>query len=346
MRVALVCPYSWSFPGGVQTHVGGLAEALRDRGVEAEILAPADGPVDADGFHPLGRSIGFTWEGTVTRVALLPSTVARAARVVRARRFDVVHVHEPMLPAAGLTAVWAARAPVVGTFHMVARRHFWYRVWRPVVEPTAQRLAARIAVSVAARDFAAQAFPGPYELIPNAIDTHAFAAGERDGTRIVFVGRAEPRKGLSVLLDALARLPEHVTLDLVGVQGSFGPRVRAHGRVSDGERRRLLAEADVLCAPSLGGESFGVVLVEGMAAGLPVVASDIEGYRAVLPPEAGRLVPPGDAGALAAELEALVGDAQLRARLGGAARREAQRYDWDNVVGRVLEVYERALRRR
>ncbi|MGZ4388018.1 MAG: glycosyltransferase family 4 protein [Gaiellaceae bacterium] len=345
MRVALVCPYSWSFPGGVQTHVAGLADALRDCGVDAEILAPADGPVDLDGFHPLGRSIGFTWEGTVTRVALQPATVGRTARLVRSGRFDVVHVHEPMLPAAGLAAVWAARVPVVGTFHMVARRQFWSRVWRPVVQPTARRLAARIAVSVAARDFAAQAFPGPYELIPNAIDTSAFAPGERDGTRIVFVGRPDPRKGLPVLLDALGRLPEHVTLDLVGVHGDYGPRVRAHGRVSDDERRRLLAQADVLCAPSIGGESFGVVLLEAMAAGLPVVASDIDGYRAVLPPEAGRLVPPGDAGALAAELGTLIESAQLRARLGGAARREAQRYDWDNVVGRVLEVYERARRR-
>lgn len=341
MRVALVCPYSWSFPGGVQTHVAGLADALRDRGCDAEILAPADGPVDVEGFVPLGRSIGFTWEGTVTRVALQPATVGRTAREVRSRRFDVVHVHEPMLPAAGLAAVWAARAPVVGTFHMVARRPFWYRVWRPVVQPTAARLAARIAVSVAARDFAAQVLPGAYELIPNAIDTSAFAPGERDGTRLLFVGRAEPRKGLPVLLDALGRLPGHVTLDLVGVRGDFGPRVRAHGRVSDEERRRLLARADVLVAPSLGGESFGVVLLEGMAAGLPVVASDIDGYRAVLPPEAGRLVPPGDVGALAAELSALVADEQLRARLGGAGRREAQRYDWDEVVGRVLEVYER-----
>jgi phosphatidylinositol alpha-mannosyltransferase len=345
VRVALVCPYSWSFPGGVQTHIAGLAHALRDRGCEAEILAPADGPVDLEGFHPLGGSIGFTWEGTVTRVALSPATVARTARLVAGRRFDVVHVHEPMLPAAGLAAVWASRAPVVGTFHMVARRQFWYRLWRPVVQTTVRRLAARTAVSEAARDFAAQVFPGAYELIPNAIDTSEYGSGERDGTRIVFVGRGEPRKGLPVLLEAFARLPEHVTLDLVGVRGNFGPRVNAYGRVDDAERRRLLACADVLCAPSLGGESFGVVLVEGMAAGLPVVASDIPGYRAVLPPEAGRLVPPGDAGALADELRALVEDGQLRARLGGAGRREAQRYDWENVVGRVLEVYERARRR-
>src|SRR4051794_13282969 len=248
-----------------------------------------------------------------------------------------------MLPAAGMTAVWAARVPVVGTFHMVGQRPFWYRVWRPVVQPTARRLAARIAVSVAARDFVAQVLPGPYDLIPNAIDTGAFAVGERGGRRIVFVGRADPRKGLPVLLEALRRLPEDVTLDLVGTNGIDDPRVRAHGRVSDDERRDLLSRADVLCAPSLGGESFGMVLLEAMAAGLPVVASDIPGYKAVLPPEAGRLVPPGDAGALAGALRQLLDDGGLRARLGGAGRREAQRYDWDAVVGEVVAVYERVL---
>jgi phosphatidylinositol alpha-mannosyltransferase len=340
MRIALVCPYSWSVPGGVQTHVAGLRDALGRRGIEAEILAPADGPAGA--IRPLGRTIGFRWEGTVTRVALSPATVARTARALRG--FDVVHVHEPMLPAAGLTAVWAARAPVVGTFHMVGRRPFWYRVWQPVVQPTARRLAARIAVSAAARDFAARVLPGVYDLIPNGIDAAAFTAGARDGTRILFVGRPEPRKGLPVLLEALRRLPPQVTLELVGSGGDHGPRVHAHGRVGDASRRELLARADVLCAPSLGGESFGVVLLEAMASGLPVVASDIPGYRAVLPPECGRLVPPGDAGALAGALGELLADDALRARLGGAGRREAARYDWDAVVPDVIAVYERVLR--
>jgi phosphatidylinositol alpha-mannosyltransferase len=339
VRVALVCPYAWTVPGGVQSHVAGLRDALGRRGIEAEILAPADGP--AEGIRRLGRTIGFAWEGTVTRIALSPATVARTVRGLRG--FDVVHVHEPMLPAVGMAAVWAARVPVVGTFHMVGRRPFWYRVWRPVVQPTARRLAARIAVSAAARDFVAQVLPGPYDLIPNAIEAGAFGPGERDGTRIVFVGRPDPRKGLPVLLEALQRLPSGVTLDLVGPDGEHGPRVRAHGRAGDVERRALLARADVLCAPSLGGESFGVVLLEAMASGLPVVASQIPGYSAVLPPECGRLVPPGDAGALAAALGELLADESLRARLGGAGRREAQRYDWDAVVGDVVAVYERVL---
>jgi phosphatidylinositol alpha-mannosyltransferase len=248
-----------------------------------------------------------------------------------------------MLPAVGMTAVWAARAPVVGTFHMVGGRPFWYRLWRPVVQPTARRLAARVAVSPAARDFVAQVLPGAYDLIPNGIDRGAFGPGARDGTRIVFVGRPDPRKGLPVLLEALRRLPAEVTLDLVGPQGEFGPRVRAHGPAGDATRRELLARADVLCAPSLGGESFGVVLLEAMASALPVVASDIPGYRAVLPGECGRLVPPGDAGALAAALAQLLADADLRARLGGAGRRDCARYDWDGLVGDVVAVYERVL---
>jgi phosphatidylinositol alpha-mannosyltransferase len=342
-RIALVCPYSWTTPGGVQTHVAGLAAHLRSRGADVDVLAPADGPVAEPGFVPLGRSLGFRWQGTVTRVALGPGAVSRTARAVRGSRYDLVHVHEPMLPAAGLTAVLAARCPVVATFHMTATNALWYRVFLPVVRSAARRLAARIAVSEQARRFAASVLPGDYRVIPNAIHVDAYGARRNGGgARIVFVGRPEPRKGLPVLLRAFERLPAGVALDLVGVApGELAPveGVRAHGRVSDAERARLLAEADVLCAPSLGGESFGVVLVEGMAAGLPVVATQIPGYAAVLPPEAGRLVPPGDDAALAGALGELLADPALRARLGEAGRREAARYDWARVGDEIAAVY-------
>ena len=185
-------------------------------------------------------------------------------------------------------------------------------------------------------------------MIPNGIDVDAYRAARNGsgGGRIVFVGRPEPRKGLSVLLRAFERLPAGATLDLVGVSpDEVAPRdrLRAHGRVSDGERARLLAEADVLCAPSLGGESFGVVLVEGMAAGLPVVATLIPGYAAVVPPDAGRLVPPGDDAALAGALAELLADSALRARLGEAGRREAARYDWGRVGDEIASVYAEVL---
>src|SRR5215210_525465 len=344
-RFALVCPYSWTTPGGVQTHVAGLAAHLRSRGAEVDVLAPADGPVGGAGFVPVGRSLGFRWQGTVTRVALGPGAVSRTARAVRGGRYDLVHVHEPMLPAAGLTAVLSARCPVVGTFHMTAPSALWYRIFRSLLHPTARRLDARIAVSEQARRFAESVLPGEYRVIPNGIDVAAYSArrtaGGRGG-RIVFVGRREPRKGLPVLLRAFERLPAGAVLDLVGVSPDEIPAhagVRAHGRVSDAERARLLAEADVLCAPSLGAESFGVVLVEAMAAGLPVVASDIPGYAAVLPTGAGRLVPPGDDTALAGALAELLADRGLRARLGDAGRREAARYDWAPVGDEIAAVY-------
>jgi phosphatidyl-myo-inositol alpha-mannosyltransferase len=343
-RCALVCPYSWTTPGGVQTHVAGLAQELRARGAQVDVLAPADGPVNEPGFVPLGRSLGFSWQGTVTRVALGPTAVTRTVRAVRAGGYEVVHVHEPMLPAAGLAAVLAARCPVVGTFHMTATTALWYRVFLPFVRLVARRLATRIAVSEEARSFVERVLPGEYRIVPNAIHVDGYRAPRNGGgaPRILFVGRAEPRKGLPVLLRAFERLPGSPVLELVGVGAGEVPaneRIHAHGRVPDAERARLLGEADVLCAPSLGGESFGVVLVEAMAAGLPVIATAIPGYEAVLPEAAGRLVPPGDDAALAGALTEVLADEGLRSRLGDAGRREAARYDWSRVGGEIAAIY-------
>ncbi len=339
MRVALVCPYSWSVPGGVQTHVGGLAAALRGHGVEAEVLAPADGRVD--GVLPLGRTVPIPSNGSIQRVALSPAAIRRTAEAVRRGDYDLVHLHEPMLPAVGLAAIAAARAPLVGTFHMFRRELLWYRVFRPVVRRAAARLARRIAVSAAARDYVACTLAGDYAVIPNGIDYDALARldGHRSGGRILFVGRPEPRKGLTVLLEAFRRLGDG-ELVLVGPTGDFGPRVRAFGRVTDAQLRGQLAAADVLCAPSLGGESFGLVLAEGMAAGLPIVASAIPGYVDVLTPSWGRLVPPGNADALASALGELLADDALRRELGEAGRREAARFAWPRVAEQVLEIYD------
>jgi phosphatidyl-myo-inositol alpha-mannosyltransferase len=344
LRVLLVCPYSWSTPVGVQTQVAGLARELRRRGADVDVLAPADGPVALDGFVPVGSSIPFAWQGTVTRVALSPLAVARTARQVRRGGYDVVHVHEPMLPAAGLTAVVAARAPVVATFHMTADSVLWYRLFAPVVRAAARRIDMRLAVSEEAAAFARRALGGgEYRIVPNAIAVPEEEPPVRNGgRRVLFVGRPDPRKGLPVLLRALDRLPD-VTLDLVGVEAVPHERARAHGFVGEEERARLVAEADVLCAPSLGRESFGVVLLEAMAAGLPVVATDIPGYAAVVPPEAGRLVPPGDAGALADTLRELLDDPALRARMGAAGRRAARAYDWRAVGDRIVEIYAEVL---
>ncbi|MDQ3873989.1 MAG: glycosyltransferase family 4 protein [Actinomycetota bacterium] len=359
LRIALVCPYSWSVPGGVQTHVSGLARALRAGGLQVDILAPADGPFHEPGLVPLGRSVGIPDNGAVTRIALSPASVVRAARRVRSSRYDLVHLHEPVLPTASFTALHAAAVPVVGTFHMLHVSERWYRLFAPVVRRAARRLRARIAVSEPARRFVSRWLPGDYHVIPNAVHVAQYGppGARRDGRRLLFIGRPEPRKGLPVLLAALARLPRDVTLDHVGVapaelsvlaRGAGIPRtalarVRPRGKVSDDERRRLLTRADVLCVPSLGGESFGLVLVEGMAAGVPVIASDIPGYRDVLPPSCGRLVPPADSDLLAAAVAELLADGALRLGLGEEGRREAARFDWSVVAPQVLSVYRAAL---
>jgi len=327
VRVGLVCPYSWSVPGGVQSHVAGLGAALQALSVETEILAPEGGDV------PLGRGLPIPSNGSVQRVALSPATVARTARAVRRRGYDVVHLHEPMLPAVCLTAVAAARVPIVATFHMYRRALLWYAVFAPVVRAAARRLDACIAVSPAAAEYARRGTGREAEIVPNGIDYEALASlePERAGRRILFIGRDEPRKGLSVLRDAHRLLPADVELSLVG---------GGHAQASDTELRRELARADVLAAPSLRGESFGLVLAEAMAAGVPVVASDIAGYREVLT-AGGVLVPPGDAGALAGALGRLLNDAGERERLSAAGRREASRYAWPRVAERVLEIYRR-----
>jgi phosphatidylinositol alpha-mannosyltransferase len=356
VRIALVCPYSWTVPGGVQSHVLGLAQALRERGHEADILAPADGPVDLPGFVAVGRSLPIRDNGSKVRVALGPAAAVRVVRALSRGGYDLAHLHEPMIPVTCLSALLSARIPLVGTFHMYASGPRWYRPFSPLARRAVPRLAARIAVSEAALRHVSRTVPGEYHVIPNGIDTRAFACeGPRHGNRIIFIGRSERRKGLPVLLDAFGALPGEPLLDLVGVErpalarvGRHLPadvlaRVRAHGRVSDAERTRLLAEADVLCAPSLRGESFGIVLLEAMAAGLPVVASSIPGYIDVASDSCGRLVPPGNREALEAALAELLTDAALRERLGAEGRRLAARYDWSQIVERVLAVYSQAL---
>jgi phosphatidylinositol alpha-mannosyltransferase len=354
-RVALVCPYSWSRPGGVQSHVAGLARELRRRGLAVDVLAPLDAPVDGTTVVGLGRSIPIHDNGSVQRVALSPAAVARTWRYLRERGYDVVHLHEPMIPAACLTALLASRAPLVGTFHMVAATPRWYGTFGPICRQSLERLRVRIAVSEAARRYVARACPGEYEIVPNGLDLAGRPrrhAGR--GTTIAFVGRPEPRKGLPILLDALALLPSTVRLLLIGPDRAnvaaaarrtrlSADRLSIHGRVDDRERDRLLRTADVFCAPSLGRESFGVVLTEAMAAGLPVVATDIDGYRDVVDDRCALTVRPGDARSLAAALAAYLDDPGARTRAGTAGRARAERLAWPRIADRLLDAYTRAI---
>ena len=369
VRVALVCPYSLSVPGGVQGQVLGLRRALVAGGCDAVVVAPCDGPAPDDGVAVVGATIAVPANGSRAPVALGPRTLARAARILRRGGFDVVHLHEPFAPGPAWAALTTCTVPIAGTFHRSgASRGYVAAGW--VLRRMARRLAWQGAVSDEARA-TARAVLGPaaraIEIIPNGIDLARFAAAEPfpSGARpaILFVGRHETRKGLGVLLEAYRRIataPSATTasapapvLWVVG-DGPEGARLRAAytdegiawmGRVTDAELTRLLKGASVVAAPALGGESFGIVLIEAMAAGTPVVASDIPGYRALAGDHAA-LVPPGDAPALAAALAKALDASPDGAGPGSVAHRRsasafAHTFSMETVAARYREVYER-----
>jgi phosphatidyl-myo-inositol alpha-mannosyltransferase len=362
VRVAMLCPYSLSRPGGVQGQAAGLTAALLDAGHDAVLLAPSDGPITVRGVPAervvlLGGSVGLPANGSVAPVALGPGAMVRAVRAVRRGGFDVLHLHEPLVPGPPLACLVSCALPTVGTFHR-AGAGAAYRLFGPLARAGAARLAARCAVSSEARDTAVSVLGGAYEIIGNGVDLARFAAADpwpTDGPTVLFVGRHEARKGLDVLLGALRRVSA-ATRPAVWVVGE-GPdttRLRAGaddlhgvawlGRVDDDELASRLAGADVLCAPSRGGESFGIVLLEAMAAGTAVVAADLPGYAAVVGTHA-VLVPPGDEEALAAALGAVVADAGTKTgrcapEALAVAREHASQWDMRRVAARYVAVYQ------
>jgi phosphatidyl-myo-inositol alpha-mannosyltransferase len=362
LRVALVCPYDWAKPGGVRAHVDSLAGYLRGAH-DVAVFAPASAPVPPD-VHRVGRPVGIPFNASVAPLAPAPTAARRLLRELRAYAPEIVHVHEPLVPVVALAAAAAGPRPVVGTFHAWSDRARLYRGVAPLGRRVAARLAARIAVSPAARSYAAAALglpEGAFALVPNGIDVARFAATEpipeladRDRPLLLFVGRLERRKGLEVLVRAYLRLrvsrPE-VRLCVVGdgperdrcqrlVPPSVRPDVLFVGAVAPDDLPRYHASADVFVAPALGGESFGIVLLEAMAAGLPVVASAIPGYRTVLRDGLqGRLVAPADVPALADALAVLCANGHLRAALAAQGRITAEEYDWTVVGARVAAVY-------
>lgn len=352
MRVGLVCPYSFDEPGGVQAHVLDLARVLRDRGHHAEVLGPASPSADVPPWVTRGGSaVPIRYNGSVARLSVGP----RVRRVTRAfigrGDFDVLHIHEPNAPSYSLAALMVAHGPIVATYHASAESSLALRAALPTLRIGLEKIRGGIAVSEMARRWQVEQVGADPVLIPNGVDTSAFAAerGERNASsrvEIVFLGRLdEPRKGLDILLAALDGLgrPARVTV-IGGGEARDVPGVEFVGRVSDGEKARILGRADIYVAPNTGGESFGIVLVEAMAAGCAVVASDLEAFAAVCDAEsdtpAGALFPVGDSAALAAVLRSLIDDPAARNRLIDAGITRAAAYDWQSVATRILTVYE------
>jgi phosphatidyl-myo-inositol alpha-mannosyltransferase len=376
VRVGLVCPYSYTYPGGVLAHVEALAAELRGRGHEVRVLAPVD-PDDrltrmlhrgasptvrelppADQFVPLGRTVGFESNGAVSNLSHEPRTATTLGHEMRSGWYDVLHVHEPNAGVAPWFAIENAPMPVVGTFHAYATKPVPMAIGNLAGQRRLfNKLTLRIAVSEAARWTGERFYGGHYRIVPNGVDLTRAVPGAKprnERLELLFVGRAEERKGLPVLMRAFEALRSAGVDAHLTVAGASAEEVAPllletegvdiAGRVSEEEKWRLLHDADLLCAPSLGGESFGIVLLEALASGTPVVCSDIPGYRDVVRNDVeGRLVPPGDPAALGEAIRALAVRRGHREELAVAARERAERFAWPNVAEEVEQAYEDAL---
>jgi phosphatidyl-myo-inositol alpha-mannosyltransferase len=367
MKVGIVVPYSWSFWGAVVEHAELQADALRRLGLDVRLVMGNDPPGSFTralhprlGRHdepppeviPIGRSVIVPANGTLPNIILSPRSVFRLKRALEREQFDLLHVHEPMTPTPGVATLALARCPLVATFHASGELS-WLKLAKPLWGFLADRLDHRIAVSEPARESAARYFPGDYELIPNGVLVPEEAeAGGRAG-QIVFVGRQEPRKGLQVLLRAWPEIRRRTgaRLRVVGADplavrllfarlGVPDDGVDVLGFLSQEALTAELQAAKALVAPSLGGESFGMVLTRAFACATPVVASDISGYRGVMEPEAGRLVPPSEPSLLADAVVELLADEPAREKLGRSARAIVQeKYSWEGIAQRLAEIY-------
>jgi len=366
MKIGIVSPYAYPRPGGANSHIRETYEQLREMGHEARIItAPWGDDPPAQDVIQIGQAIAVPFNGSIGRVTLSLRLEWLVRRMLERERFDIIHHHEPFVPFLSFQILDSAKCPNVATFHAFGGFSFSYWGGRVLLDRYMRKLDARICVSSAARHFISRYFPDDYRIIPNGVDVEFYASARpfpefRDGkTNILFVGRLESRKGAMYLLRAYAKLkPKYPGTRLIicnwGPQlGGMRRFVRENslrdvffaGRVSDTDKARFYKTADIFCAPSTGQESFGIVLLEAMAAGLPVVASDIHGYKRVVQRNVtGLLVEPKDPDALCAALARLASDPALRERLGAAGSQRAPEYDWSHVTTQLVEVYEEVIR--
>ena len=364
MRIGIVCPYSFDVPGGVQFHIRDFAEYLLLHGHTVSVLAPADDDTPVPAYVvPAGRAVPVPYNGSVARVNFGPVTAGRVRRWLGDGEFDVLHIHEPVTPSLSILALWQATGPIVATFHTSQLRSRAMQAAYPLLRPSLEKISARIAVSEDARQMVTTHIGGDAVVVPNGVYVDVFARapveprwqGTPERPTVAFVGRLdEARKGLPVLCEAipevLAAAPG--TRFLIAGRGDADAAIErldplsrkaceSLGSISDDEKRALFRSVDAYVAPHTGGESFGIVLIEAMSAGAPVIASDLDAFRRVLADgDLGVLFSAGDSAALARELLALLADPARRQRLSAAATVAVRRYDWSVVGAELLEVFE------
>jgi phosphatidylinositol alpha-mannosyltransferase len=361
MRIGMVCPYSFDVPGGVQSHVLQLAEVMRGRHHDVSVLAPSSPHVDLPDYVVSGgKAVPIPYNGSVARLRFGPATHRKVKRWLADGNFDVLHLHEPNAPSLSMLALMIAEGPIVATFHTSTTKSLTLSVFQGILRPWHEKIVGRIAVSDLARRWQMEALGSDAVEIPNGVGVASFAHAPlldgypRSGKTVLFLGRfGEPRKGMAVLLRALPALVERfpdLQLLIVGrgdadelreEAGALAAHLRFLGQVDDAEKASALRSADVYCAPNTGGESFGIVLVEAMAACTPVVAGDLDAFRRVLlDGEAGRLVAVDNAQALAEGITEVLEDDELRSRYVRAANAAVRRYDWSVVAQQIMRVYE------
>ncbi|MBC7263960.1 MAG: glycosyltransferase family 4 protein [Chloroflexi bacterium] len=373
MKIALVSPYDYPYPGGVTEHISHLDRIFRNWGHEVKIIAPCTaeaGEGSEDLIKISDNVVRLPFSGSISRVSLSPSVYRRVKKILQRERFDIVHLHEPMMPAVPLMTLYHSKSINVGTFHAYRESHFIFEAAQPILQRLMDKLHGKIAVSMASLEYISRYFPGDYVIIPNGVDVQRFGAPDiqpierfNDGRpNILFVGRLEKRKGFRYLLQAYPYVKQAVPEVRLLVVGAYTkedkePFVREArrlnlrgihfiGRVSAAELPRWYRSCDIFCAPSTGFESFGIVLLEAMAAGKPIVASSIAGYRTVMEDEVeGLFVEPENERDLADKLIALLKDPARRRLMGERGRQKAAAYSWERVGAQVMDYYNSLLDR-